>query len=144
MRNETKLNCLLLIRQFGLQDKIHLHGFTDSIYLKLSGASALIFPSIKEGMPNVLGEAMLIGLPIISSDIPGNRSVTNNISDDAVVWIDPESEDDIAEKLTDIIKGKYDFDQKVRNGRVIASAYTLENMVLRYEACYSDLSGVSR
>lgn len=133
-----------LIRQFGLQDKIHLHGFTDSIYLKLSGASALIFPSIKEGMPNVLVEAMMIGLPIVASDIPGNRSVTNNISDEAVVWIDPESENDIAEKLTHIMTGKYDFDQRVRIGRVIASAYTLENMVLRYEACYSDLSGVSR
>lgn len=133
-----------LICQFGLQDKIHLHGFTDSIYLKLSRASALIFPSIKEGMPNVLVEAMMIGLPIIASDIPGNRSVTNNISDDTVVWVDPESEDDITEKLTHIITGQYDFDQRVRSGRVIASVYTLENMVLRYEACYSDLSGVIR
>ena len=133
-----------LIRQFDLQDKIHLHGFTDSIYSKLSCASALIFPSIKEGMPNVLVEAMMIGLPIVASDIPGNRSVTNNISDAAVVWIDPESENDIAEKLTHIITGKIDFNNRVSNGRVIASAYTLENMVLRYESCYSDLLGVRR
>lgn len=133
-----------LISRFGLQNKITLHGFSSSVYQELLSAGALVFPSTKEGMPNVLVEAMLIGLPIIAGDIAGNRSVTNNASDDTVVWVDPKSENDIAEKLTNVIMNKYVFDQRVRIGKNIASAYTLENMVSSYEACYAVLSGVKR
>ena len=40
-------------------------GFSTSVYSELNTASALLFPSLKEGMPNVLVEAMAIGLPIV-------------------------------------------------------------------------------
>ncbi len=40
-------------------------------------ADALINPSQYEGMPNVVLEAMATGIPVVASDVPGNRSVVD-------------------------------------------------------------------
>lgn len=44
----------------------------------LRTASVLVLPSVSEGMPFVILEAMAKGLPIIASDIPGNRFLLND------------------------------------------------------------------
>ena len=40
-----------------------------------------VFPSLSEGLPNVVIEAMMSGLPVIASDIPGNSDlISHNIN----------------------------------------------------------------
>jgi glycosyltransferase involved in cell wall biosynthesis len=63
-----RLNLTAHIRWMGWQSKERL----PSIY---QDGDALVNPSFYEGMPNVVLEAMASGLPVIASDVPGNRSV---------------------------------------------------------------------
>lgn len=57
--------------------KVVFTGFTTGEDLRqlYSHARALVLPSVNEGFPMVLLEAMAYGLPIICSDIPGTRQV---------------------------------------------------------------------
>ena len=57
--------------------KVIFTGFTAGEDLRqlYSHASAFILPSVNEGFPMVLLEAMAYGLPILCSDIPGTRQV---------------------------------------------------------------------
>ena len=50
--------------------RIHFMGMTDEIYNKIDMDSVFVLPSIMEGMPNALIEAMALGLACVSTDCP--------------------------------------------------------------------------
>lgn len=50
-------------------------------------ADAFVFPSRKEGLPNVVLEAMASGLPVIVSDLPGLKKVVNPCKTGVVIPI---------------------------------------------------------
>ena len=65
--------CLDLIRRYGLKDKVHFVGRLNAVemcerYLK---SHVFVSPSSIENSPNSVGEAMLLGMPVVSSDVGG-------------------------------------------------------------------------
>ena len=59
-----------LIKKYHLEDRIHIHPFTNQIQDYYSNAQVYVLSSRWEGMPLVLVEAMSHGLPVITSDLP--------------------------------------------------------------------------
>lgn len=51
-----------------LKENIHFWGFKKNPYKYISKADIFVFPSLHEGFPNALVEAMACGTPVISSD----------------------------------------------------------------------------
>ena len=63
------------IRDKGLDGKIRLLGFREDISDLLHAADIFFFPSLQEGLPVAVMEAMACGLPIVCSDIRGNTDL---------------------------------------------------------------------
>lgn len=61
-----------LIRELKMDQFIELIGYADNPYAYMQRASLFAFPTLWEGMPNALLEAMVVGLPVISSDSSGS------------------------------------------------------------------------
>jgi glycosyltransferase involved in cell wall biosynthesis len=63
-----------LARKLGIASAITWHGWLPpAALLKMyQSADCLVNPSLYEGMPNVVLEAMACGLPVIASRVPGN------------------------------------------------------------------------
>ncbi|MBM6937444.1 glycosyltransferase family 4 protein [Pseudoflavonifractor phocaeensis] len=59
----------------GLEDKIKLLGFRSDIPDLLHAADVFFFPSLQEGLPVAVMEAMACGLPIVCSRIRGNTDL---------------------------------------------------------------------
>ena len=55
----------------GVRDKIVFLGFRSDVTALMSSADCLVLPSRWEGMPNVVLEAMAIGLPVVATRVGG-------------------------------------------------------------------------
>lgn len=77
-----------LIHDLGLQDNVQLTGRMpqQEVFKQMEEASVLLMPSLEEGVPNVVVEAMAIGLPVISTDCGG---VPELITDGQEGWLVP-------------------------------------------------------
>lgn len=56
-------------------DRIRLLGFRDDVPRLLKSASLFVLPSLWEGQPNVVLEALAAGLPVIATDVEGVREL---------------------------------------------------------------------
>lgn len=66
------------INEFGLSHKIELLGYRNDIIEILKISDLFIFPSKREGLPVSVMEAMANGVPVVASDIRGNRDLIEN------------------------------------------------------------------
>lgn len=64
-----------MIKELNLEDCIILLGQKENPFVIMKQCDYFILPSLYEGQPMVLLEALTLGIPIIASDIPANRYV---------------------------------------------------------------------
>ena len=80
-----------LVSELQAEDYVHFMGLTNDVYSAMTEADVFILPSIYEGMPMTLIEAMATGLPIITTPVGGIVDMVENGSEAIFSGIDPES-----------------------------------------------------
>jgi len=68
-----------IIIEKGLESKILLLGYRKDVLRLLPLLDLFYFPSVTEGQPNSLIEAMITGLPVVASDIPSIRECVPSV-----------------------------------------------------------------
>jgi glycosyltransferase involved in cell wall biosynthesis len=126
------------IAQHGLkQDVLFLPELPDDELPRLySAASALVFPSLHEGLGIPLLEAMACGCPITASEIPAVRETTQ----DAAVYFDPLNIDNVAETMRQVQSRD---DLRARSHKLgldRAEAFRAPKIVSKLLAAYSCVS----
>lgn len=62
----------------GLKDVVDFTGFRSDTGRFLRGFNSFVLPSLSEGTPRCIMEAMALSVPVIASDIPGNRLLVSH------------------------------------------------------------------
>jgi glycosyltransferase involved in cell wall biosynthesis len=90
-----------LAKGVGLKEQIHLLGFRRDIGEICKASDVFVFPSLREGLPVALMEAMVTGLPVVCSDIRGNRDL---IADGKGGYlVDPNNVDKFARSIESLL-----------------------------------------
>lgn len=66
------------VEALGLKDRVLFFGQSEDIHGMLQAFDCFILPSLWEGMPLALLEAMAVGLPVIATDVAGTREVVED------------------------------------------------------------------
>ena len=59
------------VAQLGMTDHVRFHGFTTDVGAALAEADLFVLPSLSEGLPNTLLEALAQGLPAVARNVGG-------------------------------------------------------------------------
>jgi glycosyltransferase involved in cell wall biosynthesis len=67
--------CREFCARHDLQSIVRFHGFSESLGEQLRGMDLLVMPSLHEGLPYALLEAMAAGVPVVASAVGGLKEV---------------------------------------------------------------------
>lgn len=67
-----------LAKKLNVNNRLHLLGYRTNIPQIMKSCDIFVFPSLQEGLPVALMEAMACGLPCIASEIRGNIDLIQN------------------------------------------------------------------
>lgn len=97
-----------LARQHGVEDRVYLAGMVaqDNLRFWYNAADVLVLCSSREGMPNVLLEAMACGTPVVATNVGGIAEIVSN--DDVGILMATRTTDALVSSLKSLFSGKHD------------------------------------
>jgi len=135
-RERKKLQAL--VQKHGLDDAVDFVGAQspDQVPIWMCQSDCLVLPSLAEGMPNVVLEAMACGLPVVASDLPGIREVVKE--GETGFLLRTQDSNHLAEKLLEIVRNKPLRMRMGAKGRSLITEMELgwDQMAIRYQEVY--------
>lgn len=117
-----------------LQDKVSFLGFRRDVPELLTASDVFILTSRREGLPKAVLEAMAVGLPIIATDVRGNRDLVKSGENGYLVPVDDVEQTAIAiERLIDSEDLRRSMGEKSKQ---LVNQYDLQNIIPQMEEIY--------
>lgn len=118
------------IEKSGIKENIHLHGRISDVKKYLDISDVYIHSSKGEGVSNTILEAMLSGLPVVSSDVGGVRETVYEKTSFLYRYKDIEGLKDCIMKALDLVGSDFFKDE---NYVKHLEKFSTENMVKNFE-----------
>ena len=123
-----------LVKKLNLEQQVFLLGFRNDIFEICSISDIFIFPSLQEGLPVALMESMACCLPVIASNIRGNRDLIHERK--GGLLIPPTSEYYLRSAILYLVHNKI-LQKKMGNyNHEIIKNYSLEHSMKQMERIY--------
>jgi glycosyltransferase involved in cell wall biosynthesis len=73
--------------RLGIGHRVHFAGWREDVPALLAASRLLVLPSLWEGMPNAVLEAMAAGLPVVAMDVEGVRESLGESVEEQIVQV---------------------------------------------------------
>lgn len=121
----------------GIAGKVYFMGFKNNIYDYMSKLDLLVMPSLHEGLPYTILEAMSLKVPVIASDIGGLKEVIKNNEDGILV---PPKDIEALTSVIEYLHQHKDIRENLTKNACnkVCSQFSIEYMTDKYLDIYSE------
>lgn len=125
--------------ELSIKEKVIFAGYQKDLNYYFNNADIFVFPSYREGLPLSIMEAMYFELPIIASDIRGNRDLV--IERFGGRLFNPDNTYELAYLIELLINNKELREVYGRFNKQEVEKYSLENIIEDYYKIYEEVVG---
>ncbi len=131
-----------LIKQKNLQRNVKLLGFVEDARLVYQAADLFVLSSHREGLPNVVLEAMASGTPVLATKIAGMPTLINDGINGKL--IEPGSVDQLVTGIDELVSKPSDMEKFVINARqTLLDRFDFRSRMKKVVAVYQRLDRVT-
>jgi len=116
-----------MIADYGLQERITIHPFTNHIQSYYSAAQVYVLSSRWEGFGLVLVEAMAHGLPVVSSNLPTSKEIMGDFG----LYYKNENIEELALRLEEATH--VNWQEKSKEALAIAERFNLDTIIPQWK-----------
>lgn len=120
-----------IVYKYGISDRVHFLGRKENFSKDLSESEIFVLPSLSEGFPNALIEAMSVPLPCISSDCVAGPSdiIENGVNG---ILVKPKSVKELTDAITMLIENENKRKTLARNAYSIREKLAVDKIAQQY------------
>ncbi len=135
-RGEERQKLGQLAEQEGLVDSVIFAGEVPNEQIPgyMAAADILVLPSLSEGFPMVLVEAMASGLPIVATSVTGVPEII--VDGENGLLAEPKNDTELAGKILELLRDDALRTRIARNNKARSAGYTWEKIAARLEELY--------
>jgi glycosyltransferase involved in cell wall biosynthesis len=132
----TELRAWTVVR--ALESRIHLVGWQADVAGLMRAADVFVLPSLWEGLPNVVLEAMAAGTPVVATDVEGVRDLL--IEGDSGTIVPRNGEFPLAQAIGHVLGNREQARKMATNSQsIVKERFTWPLVAAEYERLYAEL-----
>lgn len=128
-------NFRLQLKKNNLSEKVYLIGFKDNIPDILTTLDVFFLPSREESFPQVILEAMTVGVPVVANDIGG----INEIVEDGKTGFLVNNLDMMVKKIIKLLTDAELHKKMIENSREKVKNFDIKKMISQIENIYNSI-----
>lgn len=138
-----KQELIRLSKTLGVENSVVFTGFVpfEEILSLLARFSIFVLPSLSEGMPNALLQAMAAGLPVVATRVGGVPEFVEDHVDGLLV--EPSNPDELARAIRELMSSESLRRTLGQNAKAKAANYSFDRVMQTYESLLSGQSGTT-
>lgn len=121
------------VSEYDIENRVEFYGWVEDMPAYLSSLDVFVLPSLNEGIPGAVREALAMEIPVVATDVGGTSEVVHD--NETGILIEPEDPDAIADAI-DYLLSNPEIRAKMgaRGRELIVSEFSIESYVANYEA----------
>jgi len=135
LRNETEA----LARQLGVHASFYFLGFRSDVQAVMNAFDVFVLASVFEGLPYTLLEVMALGIPVVATNVVGNRDVV--VDKITGLLVQPRSPQHLMEAIVQLLENPAMRQTMGKQSQiVIQNIYDVKSMIRSLERVYCSLA----
>jgi glycosyltransferase involved in cell wall biosynthesis len=141
---DERKNLEVLISEQNLTDVVTFVGRVspEQVAEHMADSDVFVLPSLSEGFPGVVLEAMASGLPVVATRVTGMHEIVHEGENGFLVH--PGDPGELASRVTQLLQDPGLRERISQRNRTDAAQYSWERLIERLESIYNSIAGAGR